>query len=530
MNTLRPSDAAPGPLSPCWSEPRDSRPASWAFVVIAASACTHVWFGGKTELSPQEAYYWQYARHLDLSYFDHPPLAAWTIRAFVELLGTTERAVRAAAVAHSVVFASFLFLAGRRLFGPRVALVALVTALVTPLFSLGQVVITPDDPLLVGWAAALYFTIRALQEGRGVMLLAAGAATGFAALGKYTGWLLAPQILAVLALDARGRRFLRTPWPYAGLAIAFALFAPVLVWNSEHAWASFAFQFTRRGAGLATPGISRFLRFVGLQCVLVTPVLLAVLVWAMFAGLRRDDERLRICAVFALPTLALFALVAPFAWVKGNWMAPAYPSALLAATALLWRPGRSRRVHLAAAAVGAVVTAYLHAGILFDALPFPARDVTTAGWEDLATRVDAERHRIGGPSGEPSFVIGCGYKVASELAFYLHDHPQTFSSNAFRHPGLAYEQWFDPKAIAGAEGVVVVDRRERKECEHAAEVCTSFVPVSTFKVQRGAAEVTTFELWRCRYPLALGGAPRRPAESLVALSAVHRAARAGSEP
>jgi 4-amino-4-deoxy-L-arabinose transferase-like glycosyltransferase len=436
--------------------------------------------------------------------------------------------VRAAAVAHSVAFAAFLFLAGRRLFGSQVALVALVTALVTPLFSLGQVVITPDGPLLVGWAAALYFTVRALQEGRGAMLLLAGAATGFAALGKYTGWLLAPQILAALALDARGRRLLRTAWPYAGLAIALALFAPVLVWNSEHHWASFGFQFTRRGAGLSAPSISRFLRFVGLQCVLVTPVLLAVLVWAMFAGLRRDDERLRICAVFALPTLALFALVAPFAWVKGNWMAPAYPSALLAATALLWRAGRSRRVHLAAASLGAVVTTYLHAGVLFDSLPFPARDVTTAGWEDLATHVDAERHRIDGPS----FVVGCGYKVASELAFYLHDHPQTFSSNAFRHPGLAYEQWFDASAIAGAEGVVVVDRRERKECEHAAEVCTSFVPVSTLKVQRGAAEVTTFEIWRCRYPLALVGALTIPvaAASRAALSVEDRGARAGSGP
>ena len=469
-----------------------------ALLMIAASALGHLWLAGKTELSPQEAYYWQYARHLDLSYFDHPPLAAWTIRFFVEVLGTTERAVRMAAVAHSTLFGVFLYLTGRRLFGARVALVALATALLTPLLSIGQTVITPDDPLLLGWAAALYFTVRALQDGQGAYLLAAGAATGVAALGKYTGWLLAPQILLALLLDPRGRRLLRTAWPYAGLVLALAMFVPVLVWNANHDWASFGFQFTRRGAGLATPSVMRFLRFVGLQCLLITPILLGTLVWASATAARRDAN-LRICAIFALPALAIFIVVAPFTWVKGNWPAPAYPSALLAAAALLWPAGGTgRRIQIAGASMAAFVTLYLHAGILLPWLPFPARDVTTVGWEALATRVDVERHRIEGES----FVVGCGYKVASELAFYLHDQPQTVSSNAFLHPGLPYDDWFDKAALAGRDGIVVVDRRDRSECEHAAEVCTSLTPLDTVTVRRGAAEVTTFELWRCRYPAA----------------------------
>jgi 4-amino-4-deoxy-L-arabinose transferase-like glycosyltransferase len=33
------------------------------------------------ELTPQEAYYWNYAIHPSLSYFDHPPVVAWVIRA-----------------------------------------------------------------------------------------------------------------------------------------------------------------------------------------------------------------------------------------------------------------------------------------------------------------------------------------------------------------------------------------------------------------------------------------------------------------
>ena len=155
-----------------------------ALALIAAATAAHVIFAGMVPLSPQEAYYWQYARHLALSYFDHPPLASWTIRGFTSLFGDGERAIRLAAAFHSGLFFLFLFLAGRRLFGEKAALLATAFGLLAPITALGQVVITPDGPLLSGWAACLYFMVRALDEEDGRWLLAAGLATGLAALGK----------------------------------------------------------------------------------------------------------------------------------------------------------------------------------------------------------------------------------------------------------------------------------------------------------------------------------------------------------
>src|SRR5512138_3700872 len=312
-------------------------PWTWAAAgIVVATVAFHLWFAGRIELTPQEAYYWQYARHLDLSYFDHPPLAAWTIHATTALLGTTERGVRAAAALHATLLAVFLFLAGRRLFGGRTALVALGAAVLTPLVSIGQLVITPDGPLLAGWAACFYFTVRAIQERRGVWLLAAGVATGAACLGKYTGFLLAPQIFLALLLDGRGRSLLRTPWPWLGLALAAACFAPVVFWNAAHHWASFGFQFADRGAGLAAPSPVRVARFLGLQAALVTPgVLVGAWIAVAVAARRWRDEGLRLCAIFAAPPLLAFAAVSPFTWVKGNWPAPGYPTAVLAGAALL---------------------------------------------------------------------------------------------------------------------------------------------------------------------------------------------------
>jgi len=144
----------PTPSVPEPRRPDGLPPAAAAALLVAFSVLLHVAYAGTIPLAPQEAYYWQYARHPALSYFDHPPAAAWTIRAFTRLLGESARVVRLAAVAWSVVFCVFFFLSGRRLFGPRVALLATATMLVTPFFSLGQTIITPDGPLAAAWIAA----------------------------------------------------------------------------------------------------------------------------------------------------------------------------------------------------------------------------------------------------------------------------------------------------------------------------------------------------------------------------------------
>ena len=494
----RPS-GAPGPGAPSAAAPWLGRPAGVAFAIAAASIALHVALAGAVPLSPQEAYYWQYARHLDLSYFDHPPLAAWTIHLTTSLFGDGERAVRLAAAIHAALFAAFFFLAGRRLFGARAALWAMVGALVAPLFALGQTVITPDAPLLAGWAAALYFTVRALDEERGAWLLASGAAVGFAMLGKYTGAALAPQIFLALLLDARGRALLRSPWPYLALAVAAAIFSPVVLWNARHGWVSFGFQFGWRGANAGAATFRRFGGFVGSQVAALTPLLFAGL-WAAaaVAAWRWRDAAFRVCALFSVPLLAVFLAASPRMWVKGNWAAPAYPAALLAAAALHLRaPPRWRRYGHAALGLAAAVTLYLHLAALVPALPFPAKQDVTTGWKELAARVASEQRRIAGPT----FAIGCFYKVASTLAYYLPGRPETYSSNAMGEEGLEYDFWLSPGAIVGREGIVVLDRRDWKWCLQRERYCRPLERLAPLTVYRSGSAVTTFELWRCRYQL-----------------------------
>jgi 4-amino-4-deoxy-L-arabinose transferase-like glycosyltransferase len=468
-----------------------------ALLLVGGSLLAHVAYAGLVALSPQEAYYWSWGRRLALSYFDHPPLASWTIRAATEAFGTSERAIRLAAAFHSGLFFLFLFLAGRRLFSDRVALLATAFALLAPITSLGQVVITPDGPLLSGWAACLYFTVRALDEEDGRWLLAAGLAAGLAALGKYTAFLLVPQLGLALLLDPRGRRLIASPWPWLGLGLAGLVFSPVLLWNADRHFVSFLFQSEGRTSTFAlNPALVG--RFMGLQALSVSPLLWLALMAAPFLAARRWREpSFRVAAVFSLPLVLLMLLISPFHWVKMNWGAPAYPAALLAGAALAaerWDRAWVRRFTWSAGALAAVFSLYTHLMPLWPALPFPARDEMFAGWRQLAVRVDAERRAMG---GDP-LVVGCTYKPAAELSFYLPGRPRTQSAGVFGENGLQFDEWLDPAAVRGRPLLLVIDPRERRTCARKSEVCATLDRLEPEVVRRGDALVTSFELYRCQ--------------------------------
>ncbi len=494
------------PPAPVAAPAPDRRLDRISLALVAAATLFHVAYAGLLALSPQDAYYWTWSRHLDLSYFDHPPLIAWTIRLATALFGEGERAVRLAAAFHSTVLSVFLWLATRRLFGSRAALAAMVAAATVPLFSLGQVIATPDAPLLSGWTMAFYFTARALDEERPAWLLAAGAATGWAILGKYTGFLLFPQLLLALLLDARGRRMLRTAWPWAGAALGLAMFSPVVVWNLRHAMESFAFQTTGRTSTFSFRPVL-VARYVGLQVALVSPIVLGFLVEAVVTSIRRREvPAFRLCAVFSAPLLLLATLVSPFHWVKGNWLAAAYPSALAAASALyVARRGRWRRLALAGVVLAGAGAVYAHLVPLVPAIPFSARDEGSAGWRELAARAEKELAAL--PAD--AFVAGCNYKVSAELAYYLPGRPETRSVELMGENGLQFGVDVRPEALVGREALLVLDEREKHTCERREEACRPLEPLEPLTVRRGSAVVTTFRLWRCRYA-GIPGAP--PAE------------------
>ena len=134
---------------------------------------------------------------------------------------------------------------------------------------------------------------------------------------KYTTFFLGAGILGWLVFSRDQRRWLATPWPYLGAALALAMFIPVVLWNAEHGWSSFALQFGRVGSGALT--VRYFGDFFVGQLVLATPFIL-VLAGTGFAGSWRTAQTPFVLpASLLIPAIGYFLVHALHAEVQGNW-------------------------------------------------------------------------------------------------------------------------------------------------------------------------------------------------------------------
>src|SRR5207249_9824652 len=97
-----------------------NKPYFWLVTAVVGLTGARLWLAGQTELLPEEAYYWTYAKHPALGYFDHPPMVAWIIAAGTWLLGDTERGVRLVNTLLWVGSCVTLFRTARQWFGERV--------------------------------------------------------------------------------------------------------------------------------------------------------------------------------------------------------------------------------------------------------------------------------------------------------------------------------------------------------------------------------------------------------------------------
>src|SRR3954466_7411937 len=91
------------------AEPRLRAPLRAVPWLIAALVLLRIGYLGFAELFPEEAYYWNYAKHLDIGYLDHPPMVAWLIHLGTWLFGNNEFGVRLFAVLSSLTAGFFAF-------------------------------------------------------------------------------------------------------------------------------------------------------------------------------------------------------------------------------------------------------------------------------------------------------------------------------------------------------------------------------------------------------------------------------------
>jgi len=445
----------------------------WLLTLLGLTALRLI-LAGIIPLAPDEAYYWLWSQHLQAGYYDHPPMVALFIRAGTLLAGSTSFGIRLSAPLSAASGSYFIWRAAEDFCPDRHAgLIAAGLFNATLIAGAGAILITPDTPLLLFWSAAIAATGRLWATRDRRWWLAIGGAVGCALLSKYTAVLLAAALGLWLFTSSEGRRQLKTPWPWAGLTLALAIFAPNLEWNQAHHWVSYL----KQGGRVAQFDPSRAAQFFGElilgQIGLVTPIIFCLFTYAIWRLCRARNAVAQLLLWLTLLPAAVFLEHACFDRVQPNWPAIIYPGTCIAAACL---PAATLGTWLKPALAlgfGATLLVYAQSAAALFPLP-PSRDPTAlqlAGWNAFSTQLALY---------QAPFLTSDDYATTAELAFHA---PQGTVVAGF-DPRWQYFSFPASTTLAGKSGILVT-RRAGTACP---------IPLGTLTRNSSRGPVKTYRL------------------------------------
>jgi len=432
----------------------------WRMAALALIGCSLMlrWlYLGQAELMFDEMYYWTYTLHPALSYLDHPPLTAWLVWIGSSLFGDNAFGVRAATLLLGPASIVFAYLFTRDFYGKTRGLFGAMLVAVVPAWLATGFLMTTDAAVTTAWLAALYFLQRALVQDRSGAWIYAGIAIGAGALAKYTIVFLGPAVLLFMLAHPPARRHLATWHPWAGALVALALFSPVLVWNFQHDWASFAFQSTRRIAEEATVSV----HWLPLYTIVALAPLAGILALYLLGPARKricpDEASRRFMLSMALTPVAAIAAFGLFTEIKVHWIVPAWLGLLpmIAATVhspawtvstrlsrsieRLWRP----LLPLSLVAFGFGLH-YISIGL--PGVQWQPNRLGYMGWPELAREVHALETQIEAETGKRPIIAGMAkWGISAALSFHDVDgrRDNITARNLVGMSGSQWERWFD---------------------------------------------------------------------------------------
>lgn len=322
------------------------RPAGAVFWLIVITGLLRLLIAGISGLGFGESYYAMGAVNPQLSYYDQPPLAFWLAWLSMNACGGYEALyLRLPSVLLFAGSSWLMYLLTRNFYGARAGFWAVLALNLAAVFTFtGAVWLQPDAPLMFFWLAtalclqSIFFRefpddlARAKWRWSGECIglwLLAGVLLGLTTLSKYhAGFLFAGA--GIFALTQRdNRHWVWHPGPYAALLLCGIISLPIIFWNADNGWVSFAFQAGRAGAGgeFELHFDWLLLSVVG-QALWLLPWIWLPLLWALWRCLknRASDRAGWFCACTAVLPIAFFTVIT--LWSKlgfhFHWQAPGY--------------------------------------------------------------------------------------------------------------------------------------------------------------------------------------------------------------
>lgn len=398
-----------------------------------------------------EVYYWCWSKELQWSYYDHPPMTAVLMRLSTMVFGDSTFGYRIPACLAS----AFVLYVISRL--TRSTLI-FFGVLLSPMFTLGAVVMTPDSPLVMFWAAYLWWMIevhkllqqqaRLLTQGKEHannppvlnsscdareptvpvsvrFWTVGGVILGCGVLSKYTMGLAVPTGFISLLLIWRSWKRWLPGYIYHGI-VAFAVASPILIYNINQNFEPLQFQW-QHAAEKSKSALMSFGDFAGGQIVLFGTLPFCLAPWVCYSARRLcHSRRLLVCTCFYAIPLFFFLNKSLNTRIQGNWAFVCFVSFWPVAS--VWyecvRKSRSWRVSTALAFVPPVLATVLGTAHLISPIPvvpIPVDRVYRQIAMNTATREIAQKIR---EHGEQIPVYASTYQLTALLRFQSLDARQ----------------------------------------------------------------------------------------------------------
>ncbi|NJM32636.1 MAG: glycosyltransferase family 39 protein [Limnobacter sp.] len=233
---------------------------------VLVALIAKLWLATFFPVTSDEAFFHEWANHLSLGYYDHPPMVGWWLWALTQS-SHSPLVIRSLTVLLSTVVAYGIVLLARSVMQgddePKAWLAGAVYAAM-PVSWYG-VFVTTDTPLVFFMGLAVFAYVRTVHSGRVGGVLLAGVFLGLAFLSKYFAVLLG--LAFVLHAFSQKKR-----WLYVlALTLGALPFVGVNLWyNAHNCWNNVMFNLVNRHDD-AQLGWGTVLAFLGLMLYLLGP-------------------------------------------------------------------------------------------------------------------------------------------------------------------------------------------------------------------------------------------------------------------
>ncbi len=389
--------------------------------------CSIAWklFVSQIALHSDEAYYWLWSKFLALSYYDHAPMVAYFIK-LTTVFSDSEIAVRFSSLIVTVILSVLLWKLVMKLFNNETAASAAVIILHSmPILFTASIIITPDTPVFLFLSLATYYVWKLNDLKNDNYWYLIGLFFGLAMLSKYTACLFVMSLFIYMVLTKK-TYWLKNYKLYIAVIISVLCFMPVIYWNRQHDWVSFAYQI---GHGLSNEGIrfNYIFEYLGTQALVFNVILFFPVLYIGIKYLFSKNDKKIFLAAFSVPVILFYVVTALKRLPGGNWPIPAYFTFSIIAAKYFVEGGKLKRNIITGAIIFNVIVSVLvglHAKYTIVPLYEFSNNAAVAdatnyfhGYKELALELLNDGY---------DFVITPEHQLSSSIAYYTKNKIKTF--------------------------------------------------------------------------------------------------------